>query len=942
MTERQLHLLSPYRPPTSYPVTLNPDEAAAWLNGYAALWHPAALRGAAGPPAASSAYDHDQPGPGFVYAVPEGPTLFQPDDWPHRVEEANAVLVRATADRAETFVNLKAALRKVGDDGPLLDAPADVVRLFAGIGYGYLMLDTLFDAMGHDRLLDAGGFWADVSVAVEAAARPDGLPEVRAKLTDAANKLLAAREGAYSGTVYLLDWLTLAPDNLGAPWPASLAVNLPVSLLTSAELLERLAAEHPERFAELKAKFLAELPASVDLAVGAYRERDDALLPAESQVWNLRRARQTVRTLLGVEPAVFARRRSAYHPQLPSWLSQAGYPQAVAVAFDGALVPSRYAAFVNWSGPDGKAIDAFSKEPLSAADPQTFFNLAYHLHQTIQHDSSPTVPLLHKGPPAVGYDDLLALSELAPVFGVWVGLGRYFADTHAGDYAGAASADEFFADYLDDRVTARHRPDPVSGFARHLRVRRRLDSALALAALYRGLTPEKPAEADELRRLEELEDEAEVRGPDVGPADVPDELAQKVESLESAWAKRLTDRLQARSADGQPGLMVLNPCGFTRRVALELDGQPGPVPVEGPVKASEFDGGRAKLVVEVPGLGFAWVPRGTPGGPLPRPRIRTAEETTVRNEFFEADLDPSTGGLRAFRDARTRINRLGEVLVFNPGSRMRATRVGVTHAGAALGEVTSEGHIVNEHDQELASFRQRVRAWVGRPALEMRIEITPTHRPTGYPWHAYYGARFAWRDERAATFRGVNGANSQSTYPRPVSPDYLEFRIGSERTFLFTGGLPFVQRHGQRMLDVVLIPEGEAATTFDLLIAADRENPMPTASGWTAPAPVVETAKGPPPVGASGWLAAVDLPSLLLTSLRPAAPGEGMTRAVAARFIETAGYGGAAELRFARDPNRAVLIDLNGQLLHEVALTGDAIPLEFSAGEMIGVKAEWV
>jgi hypothetical protein len=925
MTDRQLYLLSPYRPPTSYPVTLNADEAAAWLNGYAALWHPAALRGAAGPPTPASAYDHDQPARGGLYAVPEGPTLFQPDDWPHRLTEAGAASFRATPDRRETFALMAEAVRTLGDPGPLLDAPPEAVRLFSGVGYGYLMLDTLFEAMGHDRLLDAAGFWADVSAAVEAAATGDAAG-VRAKLADAANKLLVAREGAYSGTVYLLDWLALDPADLGAPLP----LGHPASLLASAELLERLAAEQPGRFAELKA-------ADLDLCVGAYRERDDALLPVESQLWNLRRARAAVKELFGREPAVFARRRSAYHPQLPSWLSQAGYRHALAVSFDGALVPSRYAAFVNWSGPDGKAIDAFARDPHKAGEAQTFFNLGYHLHQAIQHDSTPTLPLLHAGPPGAGYDDWQALSELAPVFGRWTTMSGYFADAHAGDYAGAASADDFFADYLDDRVTARHRPDPVSGFARHHRLRRRLDSALALAALYRSLTPEGPGEADDLRRLEALEDEAETRGPDVGPADVPDELAAKAEAAERVWADRLTARLQARSADDRPGLMVLNPCGFARRVAIELDDQPGPIPADGPVKASEWADGRAKLVVEVPGLGFAWVPRGTPGAPPPKARIKTAEGTTVRNEFFEADLDPATGGLRAFRDSRTRINRLGELLVFNPGSKMVAARTGVTHAGPALGEVTSEGHITDEHGTELAAFRQRLRAWVGRPALELRVEITPTHRPSGYPWHAYYGARFVWRDERAAVFRGTNGANGQSTYPRPVSPDYLEFRLGSERTFLFTGGLPFVQKNGRRMVDVVLVPEGETATAFDLLIAADREHPMPTAAGWAAPAPAVATAKGPPPVGASGWLAAVDLPSLLLTGLRPAGG-----RAVAARFVETAGFGGAAELRFARDPAKAWAVDLNGEPLHELALAGDAVPLEFSAGELIGVRAEWV
>jgi hypothetical protein len=58
--------------------------------------------------------------------------------------------------------------------------------------------------------------------------------------------------------------------------------------------------------------------------------------------------------------------------------------------------------------------------------------------------------------------------------------------------------------------------------------------------------------------------------------------------------------------------------------------------------------------------------------------------------------------------------------------------------------------------------------------------------------------------------------------------------------------------------------------------------------------------------------------------------------------VETAGFGGVAELRFARDPNRAELVDGTGKSLSPLSLNGDAIPLEYSAGETLSVKAEWV
>src|SRR5207244_216225 len=110
----------------------------------------------------------------------------------------------------------------------------------------------------------------------------------------------------------------------------------------------------------------------------------------------------------------------------------------------------------------------------------------------------------------------------------------------------------------------------------------------------------------------------------------------------------------------------------------------------------------------------------------------------------------------------------------------------------------------------------------------------------------YFGSRFAWRDERGALLRSVSGTGYVTTLPRPQTPDYLELRLARQGTVLLPGGLPFHQRHEGRMLDVILIPEGEEATTFDLGIALDREQPMQTALGLVSPLAVVPTSKGPP------------------------------------------------------------------------------------------------
>jgi hypothetical protein len=346
------------------------------------------------------------------------------------------------------------------------------------------------------------------------------------------------------------------------------------------------------------------------------------------------------------------------------------------------------------------------------------------------------------------------------------------------------------------------------------------------------------------------------------------------------------------------------------------------------------------LVVELPALGFAWIPTSGPSAPASGGRrpIKLADQHGVRNEFFEAEVDPATGGLRAFRDLRTRDNRLGQQLVFQPGSSMVAKEVTVTSAGPALGEVVSTGAIVDEHQAVLATFRQRYRAWLGRPLLELRVELYPEHKPQGYPWHAYYGARFAWRDERATLLRGVGGQGVVTNHTRPTTPEYLELRSGRQRTLLLPGGLPFHQRHGTRMLDVILVPPGESAHAFDLALGLDREQPMQTAWGFASPVLALPAAKGPPHVGPAGWLFHLDAPNLVLTSLR-AEPGE--AAAVTARMLEVSGFGGGAELRCPRDPRDAALTDAAGTVQQALTPGGDAVPFDYAAYDLVNVRAEF-
>jgi hypothetical protein len=933
---RELILLSPYTPPTHHQLMLGADDTACWLHAWSALWHPAALAGAAGPPRYTSPYDYETPVEGHLYAIPESPPLYLPDDWDERVRSAGAAAFRATPDRESTQANLREALAALGADLSAFEWGEDALRPLFGLGLGYLTVETLFDAMEHEHLLDKDGFWADIQEQIR---NPQS--EIR-NLEAAAQKLLSARDVLYPVTLHLLDFALLDANHLGAPLPTAFGRRSPLNLIAPGQALEALAREQPGRLAELRGRFVspgADAPGSpeeptLEVCGGEYLDREEELLPIESQLWNLRRGLAVTRDLLGADVRVFASPRGSFHPLTPLLLHQVGLSRALFLSFGDARLPSHKSAVIQWSSPDGRQVEAYTRTPVAADDPQTYFHLAHYLHQTIMNDQAATLGLLHRPGSAAApwYDDWLALSELAPVLGTWTTLSRYLGEGMVGEYAAPDSADDFAIDALDQRVTA-GAPRPVSGFARHLRLRRRLDAARTCAALHRALggSPDDGLE-EQVGALEAHVERFE---------DVP---LEKVEAAERRAAGPLAERLLSRAAADRPGLLLLNPCAFARRVALERDDFAALPPLGGPVKAAQLDGGTARLVVEVPALGFAWVPSGgrqppgsSTGGLTPPARraVKLADERGVRNEFFEAEIDPATGGLRAIRDPRTRANRLGQQLVFQPGSSMVAKEVTVTSTGPALGEVVSTGALVDEHQNVLATFRQRFRAWLSRPLLELRVELFPEHAPQGYPWHAYYGARFAWRDERATLLRGVQGQGSVTTHPRPVTPDYLELRSGGERTLILPGGLPFHQRHGTRMLDVILVAPGESAHAFELALGLDREHPMQTAWGFASPVVVLPVTKGPPHVGPAGWLFHLDSPNLLLTSLRPE-PGE--APAVTARMLEVGGFAGRAELRCPRDPTAAELTDALGSLQQQLGTQGDAVPFDFAEYDLVNVR----
>ena len=773
------YLLSPYRLPTGYPVTLSSSEAASFLNGLLALWHPAALRGADALPSAVSPYDHETPEAGAIYATPESPQLFLPVEWTDRIEAAGCARFTPQDGRAETLASLREAMRAKADANAeirtLLELPDDKTAAFLAIGFGFHVLDALFEAMDHEKQLDIDEFRNDINAAIDSLlGGGDGQEELRR----AAQRLVSAREVLYPVTVHVLDFAAVSDDGSLTP-PAAFGMEMPVNLIASGQELLALRERDPNLLAVLRERLNPnEEAAKLEVCCGAAIERDDALLPMESQLWNLREGQRIAEEVLGKPSEVLARRRSSYHVGTPQLMLAAGLKRAVMLNLDGATLPVFRSSVVNWSGADGRSVDVFARTPLAADEVSSYFNLATHLHTTLREDTTPTIALMHKaGEEPPFYRDWLTLTQLAPALGDWKTVTQYLDEAPPGEYAGAVNADDYFCDDLDRLVTAGI-SDPVSRYAKLARDRRLIDGADTFESLLAMLGGSGDSSTDEKARsaVREVENASELSAFD--PSALP--LTETPQTRFDAASQRLAARLQAKSGEGRPGCLVLNPCSYARRVPVGLPDMEGYLPIEGPIKSFQNDNGVGRAVVEVPPLGFLWLSRRGANTPT-KSKLKTADGNSVRNEFLEVETDPATGGMRAIRDLRTRINRLAQQLIYQPGSKMVSTAPPIILSGPALGEITTTGEIQGDDGAALARFKQRFRVWAGRPAADVRIELDVVRPARGYGWHGYFGSRFAWRDERATSMRGLmSGGSSQTTHSRPVSGSYFEIPPGRE------------------------------------------------------------------------------------------------------------------------------------------------------------------
>ncbi len=383
------------------------------------------------------------------------------------------------------------------------------------------------------------------------------------------------------------------------------------------------------------------------------------------------------------------------------------------------------------------------------------------------------------------------------------------------------------------------------------------------------------------------------------------------------------------------------------------------------VRAVQSHGDHRYAQVELPPAGFAWVAAGSSQSASASSSESTplAEPLHLQNELFEVFISDVTGGLQRLKKHGRAPNRLSQQLafrfsrelVFQRGegddaeevktwySEMRCRSSEVTCTGSGMGEIATSGDIVDPSTETvIATFRQVFRVWRGRPYLEINLSLDLKKNPEGDPWSNYYASRFAWNDSTAAISQSIYGAAQPTQLDRIESPHFLEIASDDERTCILPMGLPFHRKTGMRMIDSILVVDGEAKRDFSFVIAVDHNYPMQAALDHLSPVVPIWTENGPPRSGTTGWFYRVDSRCVIVTGILPLKgdPGEpdedrepddvSNATGFALRLQETEGRYQSVHLELFRAPTSARVRDFRGQTLSELEPMGDGVQVEMS------------
>jgi alpha-mannosidase len=822
---------------------------------------------------------------------------------------------------------------------------------FAALGYAFLQLQLLTRRLRYSNTLDESAF-AERVISAAAAFISKDEPTAKEQLHAAFDLLLAERNRYYPVEAQLVELVLLdrehPPHNIAAS-------TRKLNLLLPLDVARHLQVEQPELVEQLA---VGAQSGKHQILGSTENTLPESLLSTAALLNEYVAGKQTYEELFGIAPSVFGRRRGNLHPAQPQILSSLGYRGALHLPLSpDQKLPPAAAATLGWQGLGQHSLDAISATPLDANSPNAFLGLALDIGQQIDSAHQATMVLVHwPDQTCEPFEDLTRVARHSSLLGRFVTCDELFDTLYHPGYGDRFDYDDYRSNSLA-QFDSESRVNPISTAIALHAVQAQW---LALRHLNTMLATMNPKAAEINERLQKLlPDLKELATPPLRPEaetrklrieKFNQSLAELRSGLSEAAAQTIFRSGRKEEHNSTSSIALLNPSFSPRRVrqGFSHSNAKSPPLAAPPVVLADANDQSAAVVSDVPASGFVILT--SSGGAPQRRQPPMVVDQTLRNEFFELEIDQRTGGIRRLRTHGARTTLLSQQLAIlvdptresedeplSGFARMQAEKVSFDSSQPLTANCQSEGNLVFG-EETWARFRQQISINRGIRTIEFDVEIELLRELDGRPWQQYVCSRLAWGDEPLGRYRGLHDTHQPVRLEKFLAPSYLHVDNGHTPLTFFSDGLAYHRQSQLRVLDSLLIVRGESARRFRFAVGVGIETPHLTASQRHSDCLAIPLEANTPSQQRFFHLASKNL---LVVDSAPTFTPTGNCNGAILRFRESVGASGQAALYAPVKLKGAKLLDLSGKPLEALPVTDDRVTLEYHGYKLFTLQLFW-
>ncbi|MBL8808919.1 MAG: hypothetical protein JNM43_01980 [Planctomycetaceae bacterium] len=972
MTDRtefsEISILIPGYSIEDLPTDLAEDDAASLLNAIACAWHPRLLAQSSSLPMLRQAESlYGFPGRRVVL-VPQCAESWMPHEWRSVLREQDHVVLDRCNSREQWLAAIDAQVSlppgdaSTEDPAPTAAEPA-LADHFLALGTVIVQLQLLSRRRHHFVDPDQFLLQREATAAAKASLAGDE-SLVREHLKTCFEHLRDIREKVYPQNCYLIDLLVPGEIDTAESIAKAVQESSCLNLLMSGLELESLKKKAPDA-AELLRKRCEE--GTLNILGGHHSETRTNLGSMSALISDVERCRVSMAVVLQQTPKHWARRRFGMTASLPTVLSYLGFESALHVALDDGLYPDRERSQFEWQAPDGSMVAAASRIPLAIDSSSGFQKLADRYNESMQDDSVAALflarlpevrtPWLH---------DLQVATSYAPVFGEFATMETLCSVADGGRMTERPSHADYLSPALIQSSVLKTEP-PVSGPASLRRLQQRFEAVRTMAAITQIVRGEV-REVSPVKRLRELD--AAIAALEMQQVDTTTAVPDKLPALEAARSEiidglnQLESELTAifrsripQQKSGSHSLFLINtlPFGRLHEVVWPKGWKP---PAENAfTEIAQNDHGQFRLLVKMPPGGFVWLKEADASAKVvetiqpDRREPPLAEPLRLRNRHFEVAFSDRTGGIESIHVHNRRGNRLSQLVTFRyereqivrrevaegeeaPDEELKTnyamTRVighRVLEQGLVFTAMETTTEVLSPSDSSVLGRVVQVTR-VDRVRSRVEIEVTLDQiavPPRGNPWLTGWCCRFAWDNEIAAVTRSVLGQAAGFRLERIESPDYVEISDAEQRMVIVGDGRPWHRRSGPRMLDSLLLVEGETERTFRFVVDFDQPFPLRSAEEMLTPVIQQDATGSVPTTLPFSWILGLSSKNVQLVRSEYFSRAPQTSDELSLILSETEGLETNCTVRVARKPTAAFAVNASRSSKIALSLTGDGV-----------------